>query len=141
MKILISALFICFLFPMLLNAQESPKAPPPDVRVQIIDGKKFVCFTEADSLVLLQMRLDYPKLQLQLVKQDELIMIKDQEITALTVVQRNLNDQIKFYKEENAKLQKEVDSSMAWYRSPYLWFGVGAMVATGASIGIFYAAK
>ena len=131
-----------FIFSFVALAQEPIKASdPPDVRVQVIDGNKFVCFTQADSLVLLQMRLDYPKMQLNLVKQDELIGIKNQETTALTVVQNNLNDQIKFYKEENVRLQKEIDSSMAWYRSPYLWFGVGAIVATGASIGIFYAAK
>ena len=130
------------IFPAVLLAQEQPTTSlPPDVRVQVLDNKKFVCFTETDSLVLLQMRLDYPKLQLKLVKQDELIEIKNKEIETQTVMQNNLSDQINFYKVENCRLQQAIDTSSAWYRSPYLWFGVGAILAAGASIGIFYAAK
>jgi hypothetical protein len=112
-----------------------------DVRAQQIDGKSFVCFTEADSQKLLQLTLDYPKLQLQLKTQGELIDIKTKEISTLELANGNLREQNGVLVLQNTHLQQKIVDRDAWYKSPYLWFVVGLVVGTGVSITIFYLAK
>lgn len=121
-------------------AQNSAEQPiTEDFRAIEIDGKPFVAFDVASAQVLLQMRMDYPKLELQLVKSKELIEIKDQEIFALGEANTNLNQQIVEFKNQNVELQKQIEKRDSWYRSPYLWFTVGVVAGAALAVGLTYA--
>lgn len=113
----------------------------PDVRVQVIDSKKFVCFTEPDAQTLLQMRLDYPKLELKITKLEEQVGLKEAQIQTLTTGNANLLQQIKIVQTENVRLTNQLESGSAWYRNPYLWFCVGIVTGAGLATGIAFAIK
>ena len=114
---------------------------PPDVRAYNIDGKSYVCFVPADAQTLLQLRIDCPKIQLELDKYKELVNVKDGEVLALTNMKDNLSQQVAVYSSEVTELSKELASANAWYKNPWLWFGVGAVVGTGASIAVLHATR
>jgi len=136
MRVLLLALYLA-LVPCVVSAQE----PVPDVQAHVIDGKSYVCFVTADAQTLLQLRIDCPKLQLAIDQYRELVTLKNGQITTLTGLNLNLSQQADVYKSEMVRLNEALASANAWYRNPYLWFGVGVVVGTGASIAIFYAVK
>ena len=116
-------------------------AQEADVRAHNIDGKDYVCFTTQDAHALLQLRIDYPKLELKIKTLEELVNIKEEEKLALLRANTNLNEQIAFFTKENVRLQERLNSADAWYKSPYLWFCVGLVVGTGAAVATVYAVK
>lgn len=114
---------------------------PPDVRKCTLDGKDFVCFTPEDTQVLLEQRLNYVTLELKVQKLEEKLGLKESEIIILNKATTNLTDQIAFFSTENTRLQVQVNNQTAWYKSPYLWTGVGLLLGAGTSILIFYSVK
>ena len=54
-----------------------------DVRSITIDGKEFVAFDRVSANFLLNLRIKYPNLILQLANQDELILLKNDRIILL----------------------------------------------------------
>lgn len=112
-----------------------------DVRDINIDGKDFVAFDQQSALKLLQMRMDYPKLELKIDQLNSLVLLKDQEIVLLDRIQENHKKQISILVERNTALQKRIDTIDAWYNSRWLWTGIGIVIGTGVTIGIAYAVK
>lgn len=112
-----------------------------DVRDIKIDGADFVAFDHQSALKLLQMRMDYPKLELKIDRLNELVILKDQEISLLDKIQENHKKQIFILVEKNVSLQKKIDTVDAWYNSKWLWTGIGILIGTGVTIGVAYAVK
>jgi len=112
-----------------------------DVRSIVIDGKDFVAFDVTHAQKLLDIRIKFPKLELKITKQTELLVIKELQIGKLIDITKNLTDQKSALTTENTRLQVERDKRNAWYRSPYLWFCVGMFVGAGTAVGISYATK
>lgn len=108
-----------------------------DSRVTEIDGKTFVCFDEEFSRNLLQIRINYPKLTLKIEKLEELISVKEQQLTKYATAEVQLQEQIKFLSKENANLNLQISQNGAWYKSPYLWFSFGLLVATATTITVY----
>jgi len=116
-------------------------ARSPDVRVQIIDGKSYVCFGRLEARDLLQMRINLPKLQLKLKKLNELLDISDQKSKLFLDMQKNLIDRNEVYTKQIASLQDQLDQAHSFWRSPILWFVIGAVVGTTATIAVVEAVK
>ncbi len=114
---------------------------PVDSRAITIDGKPFVAFDRESAQKLLQMRIDFPKLELTIQKQNELLHTKSSEISVLESSLTNLYTQKEILLTESINLHKRLVAAYAWYKSPYLWVCVGLVVGTSATILVMYATK
>lgn len=110
-----------------------------DVRVIDIEGKPFVAFDREAAQELLQMRIDFPVMELKLDKLSALV-------TGLNQENRLLSENLDLSKagnavlvEENVDLKDTIRSLDSWWRNPWFWFGVGIVCGTGATIAIVYA--
>ena len=109
-----------------------------DVRVQNIEGAKFVCFRDKDAQKLLQLRLNYPKLEQKIELLEEQVDLKQQQIEKYVQGAELLDSKVTLLTERNVELQKKLNDLDSWWRNPYLWFGVGCVIGTTAIISIMY---
>jgi hypothetical protein len=112
-----------------------------DIRVQIIDGKNFVCFDEVSSRDLFQLRLEYPKLKIKIDLQEEKLSTKQNMILALEDANDSLNQQNNILLTKVGELEGKLESEESWTRSPYLWVTIGVLAGAALSVGIMYAVK
>jgi hypothetical protein len=112
-----------------------------DVRITTLDAKKFLCFDQPSANKLLQMRIDIPKLKLQIDKTVELVGIKDAEIIKLLEGSELRRQQLGEYEIEVVRLTEELNSARAWYLNPWMWGVIGVVLGAGATIGIYYGAS
>ena len=126
-----------FIFLILL----STSAFAEDIRDIKIDGQEFVAFDTQSAMKLLRMRMDYPKLELEIDRLKELVALKDQEISLLTDIQSNNKEQINLLIERNTDLQKQILHKDAWWKSPWLWAAVGVAAGSAICISVGYAVK
>ena len=110
-----------------------------DIRAIMLDGKPFVAFDKVSAQKLLQMRIDFPKLQLTIKKQEDLLVVKSKEITTLEHILANLSEQKTILLDEHVRLQQQLTDVTAWYNNPYLWACVGIVFGTGTTILVVYA--
>jgi hypothetical protein len=110
----------------------------PDIRTTVIDNKPFVCLDIPSSQTLLQMRMDYPKLQLEVDSLKKLSGIRLLEINKLTGINTNLNQQKEVLTIQSVALQKELSKANAWYKSPWLWSAIGVAIGVGLTVGVTY---
>lgn len=103
------------------------------------DGHEYVCLEPATAQRLLQIYIDFPKLELKINLLEELNFNLSAQMTKEDDLQKNLQDQIKIMQDLNVNLQKTIDNQSAWYKSPWLWFSVGVIVTSGVTIGILSA--
>ena len=136
-KLIVIILLVCL--PALGFADDPAPVEVPDIQVHDINGKKYDCFLPVDAQVLLQLRINYPILKLDLDKHKELIVIKDIELKKLDDINANLAQQRDTYKDESIRFQEELKSRDAWYRNPYLWFTVGLVTGAGIAVGVAFA--
>jgi hypothetical protein len=133
-------------------AEETPTPPEngvpaeaptevPDIRVLQADGKEFVAFEPKYAQMLLQMRLDYPKLELKIEKLVTLLNIRGKLVEKALEMNANLEDQLKVKDDVLIGLQEKINNADSFWRSPYLWFAVGIVLATGTTILIFEVAR
>lgn len=135
-KILVAYLAAFFtLLPFLSLAEEMRVFP------QNIDNEEYVCFDDTSAWKLLQMRIDFPKLQLKLNKQTKLIELKTEEISVLLNMNDNLDEQVTLVTKQKVALEMKINRLDAWYKSWWFWLGVGVLVGTGTTIGVVYAVK
>lgn len=120
-------LILLFLFPANVFAGDI------DVRKQIIEGKEYACFGEKDANKLMDLRMNFPKVKSWAAGLNKLVIIRAQEINTLNVLNVNLQSQIKKLTDVNKRLQKQITTADAWWKSPYFWFVVGLGVG-GASV-------
>lgn len=114
-------------------------ATPVDARPVDIDGEPFVAFDVNSAQILLQMRVDFPKLKLEIVKLKDQIDVRGQELAAALSANDNLVQQKDFLTNRIGDLEEQISNKDAWYRSPYLWFTCGLIVGVGATVAIVYA--
>jgi hypothetical protein len=139
-------IFLVFIFTCILAspafADDPPKKlDPPDMIKCVKDNNEYVCFTPNDAQTLLQYRMDIPDLKLDLKKHKDLLKVKELQVEKLTNANAILLDTKHFLITENVRLQRELDNRDAWYKSPYLWFGVGLLVGAAGTITIMYIVK
>jgi len=110
-----------------------------DSRSILLDGKPFVAFDLESAQRLLQMRIDFPKIQLKLVNLEDLVEVKDLEIATLLTANDTLLETKNFLKTTVIDLQGRLDDTATWYRSPYFWYAVGLATGVGITVAIVYA--
>jgi len=137
-KFIVFILIFTFIFPFAALADDLPVL---DIRKCIIEGKEYVGFLPADAQTLLQYRIDIPKLRLEITSFKDLVKIKDAEINTLASANSTLLETKSFLTTENVRMQKEIDNQNAWYKSPYLWFSVGLIIGTAATVTVVYLVK
>ena len=130
--------FIC-LFAMNSFADDIP--PEPDIRKFQLEDITYVGFLEKDAATLLQYRIDIPKLKLQVTKLKAKIVNNVAQIDTLTSANHTCLEAKEFLTVENVRMQHDKDSRDAWYRSPYLWFSVGLLLGTAATVTVVYLVK
>ena len=135
--LLISFIFIGFLQ---INVYAAPPLPL-DIHKFSLNEKTYVGFLENDAQVLLQYRIDVPKLTLEIEKLKSKITIKELQIAKFVSANVTLLETKQFLIIENTRLQTELDSSIAWYKSQYLWFSIGLVAGTVATITVVYLIK
>lgn len=111
------------------------------VKVVELQGIKHVCLTQEDAHKLLQIQLNYPKLELQLKKYKELVSIQEKEVSSLGNIHNNLNQQIMVLKTRNVYLQDQINSSNSWWKSAWFLVGVGFVLGIGSTIAISYSIR
>lgn len=107
-----------------------------DVKVIQQDNVDYVCFDQAASQVLLDMRLKYPLLEKENTLLKDQVTTKEAQIIKWQMGAENLTSQIVILTDSNAALQTKIDSSNAWYKSNILWTAVGFVVGVGITIGV-----
>jgi hypothetical protein len=125
---------------------------PIDVQGVIIKDRKclvpedesdatHVAFGQKEALNLLQLRIDFPKLELKIDELEKLVFIKDKEVMKLEDMNGNLSQQMIVISGQNDYLKEEIEGAYKWYRSPYLWTSVGIVLGFLATWAITEAVK
>lgn len=132
--------FISIIFVMLLIVPCSygSSIHKEDVRSITIDGKDFVAFDRKSALFLLDLRVKYPKLKLQLLNHENLIKLKNTRLVLLDKNLLNLSSQKDVLFEQVMGLTQELNNRDVWYKSPYLWFSVGLAAGIVTTIFVVY---
>lgn len=147
---IIAYLIVFFAFLPVAYAQpaeeiEAPKKIecPDEMEVfeYIQNTNPYVCFDVDSARCLLQMRLNYPGLELKLKKSIYLNDLRFKQITTLEEMNTNRGVQVEELTKEVVSWQKKYNSMDSWWRSPYLWFGVGLVLGVGTTLGIMYLVK
>lgn len=135
MKKLFSLYLILFLiFPTVTYAN--------DVFKHINDeGEEFVCFTTEAAQKLLQIKIDLPKLKLKIIRLNDLLEIQEQQIGSLQNMNGILDQKNVVLLDLNKDLQERIEDDTSFWKSPWLWTGVGIVLGTVGTIGIVYAVK
>jgi hypothetical protein len=81
------------------------------------------------------LKVDLPKLKLDLSFNQRLMTQEKAHFSALLELERNRNEQLS----QQVNLLLKTDRSPKWYNSPYLWAGVGLLVGAGMAIGMAHA--
>lgn len=118
-----------FAFPPICKAD-------PEVFPHSVDDKEYICFDKGSAKDLLDLKIKFPKISVQLEKYKELSNIRSLEINTLTKIQTNLTEQTVVLVDENVALQKKIDSANKWYKHPLFWFGVGLVVSAVTFIAL-----
>jgi len=103
------------------------------------EGHEYVCLEPSTAQRLLQIYIDFPKLELKINLLEGLNSNLLIQMSKEDDLQKNLQEQIKIMQDLNVNLQKTIDNQSAWYKSPWLWFSVGVIVTAGLTIGILSA--
>jgi hypothetical protein len=106
-----------------------------------IDGQKYVCFDKQWSQELLQLRIDFPKLQALTEELKLSIKNKDEQLQGYTALTHNYDQQIVEFTEEIRLLNTQIINDNAWWKNRWFIFGTGLVGGIAASMGIFYLIK
>lgn len=120
---------------------EKVKCPTPaemDVFEYIKNTNPYVCFDVDSARCLLKMRKNYPKLELRLNRSLKLNNLRLKQITTLEEMNINRGVQVDALTKEVVSWQKKYNSRDSFWRSPYLWFGIGLVLGIGSTVGIVY---
>lgn len=108
---------------------------------QVVDGKEYACFEPKDAQRLLQIYIDFPKLELKIKALEDLDLNLTSQTKKTDELQINLGKQVDILQKVNVELQEKITDMNSWWRSPWLWFAVGVVISTGTCLGIFWAVK
>lgn len=137
-KIVLTYLIAFFLLPPCSSLAQDSEPIKINVRVETFDGIEHLCLEEPDARDMFKMRLTYPKLQLKIDKLEKLLKIKDLEINALEGIKENMLLQKEALEEQNIALQKRLDDTNSFWKSPYLWASIGVLLGVGLTLGVVY---
>ncbi len=114
------------LFVMLTN--------PPDVKVIQQNKNSYVCFPPADAQKLLQLRLDFPNLQLKLEKLESLVLLADTQRQKLQLQLDDVSLALSEQYEVNTQLEQELEQKPEWYKNTTFYALVGFV--SGVFLGV-----
>lgn len=117
------------LFSMLASAEEN-------VRVQVVEGKKWVCFTEEAAQKLLQFRLTLPVLEKKVELLEERVLNKDKQIVTLEEGATLLTKSVGVLTKKNTYLEDQIESTKVWWRNQYLWLALGVSLGVVSTLTI-----
>jgi hypothetical protein len=133
-KLLVSS-FIISLF-SIAAAQEV------DAQVGIINNKKYVCLEPLFAKDLLQIRINFPKLEEKIKDLEALIIILDEQVKQYDQLQVTLTKKAEILQQQTILLNKKLESANSWWRNPYLWGTAGLFLGVGASFfGIYLSTR
>lgn len=105
-----------------------------DVVKATINGKVRLCFTEEGAKRLLDRDKDYDVLEAQKGKLEEKLKLNVDEIDILNhqyATEKEVSElRLKQYLQEQKDREAADKRASAWYRSPFLWFGLGILSTT-----------
>lgn len=102
----------------------------PDVRVQMIGSKTYICFDEVAGKDLLELRLIVPVLDEKVKLLEKQSAVKDAQIVKWQAAYQDLTDQNAILVKDSATQRQEIEESRTWLRSAVVW-GI-----TGVALGI-----
>jgi len=143
MKKFVCLFLIAFLVPPVAaqDSEELPEVPELDIRKVVFDGEPFVAFTKKDTKSLLQMRIDFPKIELKLEKKSILLESAELQIEKTYSLAKNALEQKEILKSDNIRLQKKLDDAGSWYRHPIFWTIIGTVLGGGATVAVVYLSR
>lgn len=112
-----------------------------DPVVHDIDGNKFVCFDKQWAQDLLQLRVDFPKLQKQVEELKNLVTNQDQQIKAYDSLKDNYEMQITGFAEEIRLLNTKIQDEKAWYKNRWFIYGLGFVSGIALTVGVIELTK
>lgn len=110
---------------------------PIDARVINQNGTNFVCVLPDAAQKLLQLRLDFPILEKQIKKYDELVSAQDAENERLIKATSELSEQLVLQNQVNDILRTALNAPEPWYKRPSFWAGVGVVVGVGMTVLVY----
>jgi len=101
---------------------------------------------------LRKLKLKQPELELQVFELEKIVTLRTQQVkelsqamdsqsSALATMKVTNNLLVKQKNQTDRDLKAEIEKRQAWYRSPYLWFGVGVATTLAAGAGLVYLVK
>ena len=122
------------LLPLQVSAQEPTpvKCTVPIAVTSPCSGVLLPTDAAADGLRCL--KIDVPRLKLELSFHKELWESREKRLTSLLLAEQTRGDKLFQLHQEALVVAKP-----AWYEHPAFWFAVGFVVATGTTVGITYA--
>jgi len=109
---------------------------PPDIRVINQNGNPFVCFVPSDAQKLLELRLNFPLLQLKSEKLEQSNLIRDAEIQKLEGNLEDLSNQLLEQKKTTEQLEAEIAKPIPWYKHPAFWAFTGMVMGVTLYISL-----
>lgn len=110
---------------------------PIDARVINQDGTNFVCLLPDDAQKLLQFRLDFPLLQKQVLKYEELVAVQEKENERITKAASDLSDQLTIENQVNEILRSALSAPEPWYRRPAFWAMAGVVLGVATTVLVY----
>jgi len=105
-----------------------------DAQVGVINNKKYVCLEPLFAKDLLQIRINFPKLEEKIKDLEALIIILDEEVKQYDQLQFTLTKKAEYLLQQTVSLNKKLEAANSWWRSPYLWGVAGVFLGVGGSL-------
>ena len=110
---------------------------PIDARVINQNGTDFVCLLPNDAQKMLQLRLDFPLLQKQAEKYEELAVVQEKENERLTRAAADLSDQLAIENQVNEILRSALSAPEPWYKRPAFLTLAGVVLGAATTILVY----
>ena len=117
------------------------KLKDDEVTTSAISGDTYVCFVPDSAKCFLQMKINYPKLELNIDKLEELSSVYKKQIEKVVDINENMLAQNELFSKEIEGLKTKLDRRDSFWSSPQLWFWVGVVVGGGVVYGSVKLAK
>jgi len=131
-------IYLCFFLatlPITSFSQEAGTPPECSEAIPLTSPCSGVLLpTTAAAEALRCLKIDTPKLKLELQFEKDLCESREKRFTALLSAEQERGDKLFALHKESI-----IATRLSWYEHPVFWFAVGFVVATTTTVGITYA--
>lgn len=110
---------------------------PIEAKVITENNIKYVCLLPEPAQKLLELRLDFPLLQKQVLKYAELVEIGEAENERLNQAISDLSGQLAAQNQVNTILQAALNEPTPWYKKSSFWAVAGVFFGVGMTVLIY----